>query len=204
MIMDKYIIKKVSSRKEFESLKLEELSVNTTPWGGYAPKTYGVLAHDDEKIYVHMRSDESPIRAEVSAHDGPVHTDSCMEFFFSPDPEKHDYFNMEINPKGMLKLHYGPGRHGRVNAVENPKDYAVVPQVCEDGWALTYEIPYSVIRRFSPSFEGTSGSVIKANLYKCGEMTEKPHLATCYMIDIVAYPKPDFHRPEYFREMIFE
>jgi len=206
--MSEYIIKKVGCRKCFADYTKNgenlPISVTTTPWGGYAPKVYAALAHDDENLYVCMRAYEFPFRAEVKEHDGMVHTDSCMEFFFSPNPEKPDYFNMEMNPLGMLKLHYGPGRKPRFKTVTDPSIFEVVPTSGDGWWQLEYKIPYSHIKASCPEFTGKSGSAIKMNMYKCGELTAQSHFVTCFPIDTNAYPKPDFHRPEYFQEVIFE
>lgn len=43
------------------------------------------------------------------------------------------------------------------------------------GWEITYQIPYSFIRRFFPTFEATPGKTIRANFYKCGDLTSRPH-----------------------------
>ncbi len=206
--MSSYIIRKVDSREDFvrsiENGEKLPIDISITPWGGYAPKVYAALAHDDSNLYVCMRAYEFPFRAEVKEHDGPVHTDSCLEFFFSPDPSKHDYFNMEMNPLGMLKLHFGPGRRPRFQTVTDPTIFEVKPSSGDSWWQLEYKIPYDHIIKSCPVFTGKSGSSIKMNMYKCGELTANSHFVTCFPIDSAIYPNPDFHRPEYFKEVVFE
>jgi hypothetical protein len=40
---------------------------------------------------------------------------------------------------------------------------------------------------------------ITGNFYKCGDETEYPHFG-CW--NLIASPVPDFHRPEYFGEIV--
>ena len=42
---------------------------------------------------------------------------------------------------------------------------------------------------------------IRANFYKCGDKTAHPHYLSWSPIDT---PKPDFHRPEFFGELILK
>ncbi len=39
------------------------------------------------------------------------------------------------------------------------------------------------------------------NVYKCGDALKTPHFVSLYPIET---PSPDFHRPEFFRELSFE
>ncbi|WP_414481477.1 carbohydrate-binding family 9-like protein [Caldicoprobacter sp.] len=43
------------------------------------------------------------------------------------------------------------------------------------------------------------GKRIKANFYKCGDKTKYPHWGCWNRIDT---PHPDFHRPEFFGDLI--
>lgn len=45
------------------------------------------------------------------------------------------------------------------------------------------------------------GMAIHANFYKCGEKTEYPHFGVWKH---PGTPKPDFHRPESFGEIVLE
>jgi hypothetical protein len=42
---------------------------------------------------------------------------------------------------------------------------------------------------------GNLPETIRANFYKCGDLTAHPHFLSWNPIDL---PKPDFHRPEFF------
>ena len=65
-------------------------------------------------------------------------------------------------------------------------------------WDLYYELPFSLIRLFFPDFapEGR----LRANFYKCGDLTKQEHYLSWNRVEC---EKPDFHRPEYFGELIF-
>jgi hypothetical protein len=68
-----------------------------------------------------------------------------------------------------------------------------------DGWVLTYRIPFGFIRRFFPDFKAEEGTRMRANAYKCGDSTVKPHYLAWNPIDL---PKPAFHCPQFFGELI--
>ena len=210
--MAAYIITKVESRAAFEALiagdGYRDLKVGCAPWGGsYLPKTYAKVCHDGSALHVCMRSYEKEIRTEVHEHEGKVHTDSCMEFFFSPCPEQGcEYFNMEMNPLGYFKFNYGSGRGSRIKTADDTQPYHVRTAIGEDAdgtyWQVVYSIPFDLILRFAPSFTGKAGEHLRGNFYKCGELTPCPHLLTWNPIDNQAYPNPDFHRPEYFGDLV--
>ena len=71
----------------------------------------------------------------------------------------------------------------------------------EGGWEVSYEVPYSFVRRFFPEFEVKSGKVIRANCFKCAEKTSRSHFITW---NPVRGGKLSFHRPDCFGEMEFE
>ena len=133
--------------------------------------------------------------------DCPVCEDSCMEFFFSPCPDDGRYFNLEINPNGSFFLGFGHGRGDLKRLHPEVSVFDIRTLRTPDGWETFYRIPLSFIREFYPDYAFTSGLRIRANCYKCGDMTEKPHYLSW---NTVSCETPDFHRPEDFGEMIFE
>ncbi len=158
------------------------------------------VCHDDENLYVSMRCYEKAPRATVTEHEGMVHLDSCMEFFFSPCPAlRPDYFNLEANPFGAIKFNYGAGRKDRIKTGKLPQ-FAAMDAVRTDAyWQLTCTIPFALIREYAPEFTGEAGSVIRANMYRCGEQAEEKSFVTLFPIGT---EKPDYHRPEFFDEMV--
>jgi len=208
-----YTIKRANNRAEAVALSAIEANrarVAVNPWEDVLPnqsnpETWACVSHSDDRFYVVMRAYETELRTEIKENWGRVCTDSCMEFFFSPCPElRMDYFNMEISASGSMYLNYGAGRGTRVHADENVPQYGVEVEITDSYWQIVYEIPYSVIRQNAPEFEGTSGDIIKANFYKCGDLAPYPHYLMWNPIDTKAFPNPDFHRPEGFKELVLE
>lgn len=73
--------------------------------------------------------------------------------------------------------------------------------LCPDVWEITYQIPYSFIRRFFPEFEAVPGKTIWANFYKCGDLTRNPHYLAWN--PITRKGECLFHTPEEFRLLQF-
>lgn len=159
------------------------------------------VCYDAEALYVRLTAREKDIRAEESGRIGVPSQDSCLEFFFSPIEGNPRYFNFEFNP--LLCMHIGFGTCRGDSARLLPKPSANInPSVTrtDDGWELTYQIPYSFINLFIPEFAPKEGSKMRGNFYKCGEATTVEHY---FAWNKVETQNPDFHRPEYFGELIF-
>lgn len=135
------------------------------------------IAYDDDALYVRLRAKEKDIRATYKDNHGMPCEDSCLEFFFSPDPKKDTYFNIEMNPNCAAYLGIGEDvRHlTRLDPADYGSPFEPVAERTDDGWMLTYKIPYSFIRKFFPDFAPKPGDILKANAYKCGDKTSKEH-----------------------------
>ena len=123
-----------------------------------------------------------------------------MEFFFSLTDDGR-YVNFEINPNACIELGFGPDRHERVRLCHKSEQETFRP-VCTrtpDGWAAEYRIPLSFLRILYPDFVLRSGVSFRANCYKCGDKTARPHFLAWNAVET---PTPDFHRPEFFGKMI--
>lgn len=65
-------------------------------------------------------------------------------------------------------------------------------------WEVELRIPLALIfREQQPIFPQT----LRANFYKCADKTKRPHFLSWQPIPL---PRPDFHRPEYFGEIVLE
>ena len=158
------------------------------------------LCYNANALCVYQRAWETDIRAEYSAPLSPVHEDSCMEFFFSPAGDER-YVNFEINPNACMELGFGPNRHERIRLCHKTERETFRP-VCTrtpDGWTAEYRIPLSFLRILYPEFSLRPGVSIRANCYKCGDKTARPHFLAWNAVET---PAPDFHRPDFFGEMI--
>ena len=198
--MKSYVISRINGAPDWKSLP--SLSVSEILWLPDAGiRMTQAICHDDENIFVHQRAVEESIRAELFGTDCPVCEDSCMEFFFSPCPDDGRYFNIETNPNGCFFSGFGHGREDLKRLYPAASVFDIRTQRTPDGWEVFYRIPLSFIREFYPDYAFTSGMKIRANCYKCGDKAAIPHYLGW---NHVSCETPDFHRPEFFGEMIFE
>lgn len=160
------------------------------------------ICYNREAIYVRQEAVEGTIRVECDGILDSVCQDSCMEFFFMPEGDDR-YLNFEWNLCGSLWLGIGRGRDDRVRLlVPNPvKRFDFRGGRTSAGWYLTYRIPRDFLALFYPSWELKPGQSLRANCYKCGDLTEKPHYLSWNPVNATA---PDFHRPEDFGKMVLE
>ena len=166
-------------------------------------KTTAQICYDDEALYVHMVSVEPNIRAEYTEPLSAVCQDSCMEFFFCPSPDDDRYVNFEINPNCCTHIGVGSCRADSVRIFPKKEDELLQKKAnrTADGWEVFYRIPVFFLRSLFPGYELIPGTVIRANCYKCGDLTEKEHYLSWNPVE---HPTPDFHRPCDFGAMILE
>ena len=200
-----YQIKRFDSRREEWWKDTQAAEIAHFPWGGMAEVDYRPAASaragtDGASLFVYMETDETNLRAQARgfAH---VHTDSCMEFFLSPDPASPQYLNFEFNPAGAMYLAIGTSRHDRTALPQDDYHdfFQIKTTVHDKGWNLEYCIPLAFLRRFFPSLELKSGLSMRGNFYKCGDETPRPHFGCWSPIDL---PQPDFHCPSFFGALI--
>lgn len=199
--MIEYTIARVQGAVNWDDVPVLPLACINWPQYSAAITVQAQLCYDDKALHVRMQAQEPEIRAVC---EGPLDMpceDSCLEFFFCPVESDPRYFNIEFNPKGCMYLGFGTSRYDSVRL--HPPVGTIVPKpvYVEGGWEISYCVPYDFIRLFVPEFKAVSGARIRANFYKCGDLTVKEHYITAFPIDI---PKPDYHRPEFFQSISFE
>ena len=160
------------------------------------------ICYDLEALYVRLAAKEANIRAEYTGLlDAPCE-DSCLEFFFSPMEGDPRYFNIEFNPNCCMYLGIGSSIQDLVRLIpEEGNPFSPKASRTSDGWEISYRIPFSFIRRFFPDFSPASGKTIRANFYKCGDLTAVEHYFSWNAItgDVLS-----FHRPCDFGLLTFE
>lgn len=159
------------------------------------------ICYDDDAIYVRQQAFEEDVRAENNGPLAEVSEDSCLEFFFAPRNGDIRYMNFEFNPNGSMYLGIGPNLPELVRLI--PENLTIHPKTTrtEDGWILEYCIPHSYVRKFFPEWAPVSGLSVRANCFKCGDLTKQPHYLSW---NFVSNPTPLFHCPECFGIMHFE
>lgn len=161
----------------------------------YAPEVSFAIAHTSSVLFLKFYVIEQDASAVCHDANGPVWEDSCVEFFVK-HPGSEYYFNFETNCLGTPLV----GRRKSRNDCSHftSEELSAITRRIEllsDGrWSLEMEIPFSSLGLDS------CPERLRANFYKCGDKTAVPHFLSWSPIDT---PKPDFHRPEFFGELIF-
>lgn len=159
---------------------------------------WAVCGWNSKGINVLMYAYENPILANARGWEGSPCKDSCLEFFFIPFPEKDSrYLNVEVNPVCAVCSATGEGRHNRVRITEHVNGMVINTKVHPDVWAVSYNIPMEHIKALYGDVL-SEGCAMKGNFYTCSEDIH-PHFATW---NYVVAPKPDFHRPECFGDIV--
>ena len=197
--MKEYVILKVNSIPDWNAVPV--LAVDTILWEpDCGIRMTQQLCYDETALYVRQRAWEANIRAEYSAPLSPVHEDSCMEFFFAFGADGC-YFNFEINPNACLELGFGLDRKNRVRLCHKAEleTFRLRCVRTTDGWVAEYRLPLDFFRLFYPALRFVPGVRFRGNCYKCGDRTEHPHYLAWNPVNTLS---PDFHRPEFWGEMI--
>ena len=175
--------------------------IDAYAWGGdYRPEARAYLAWDDVGLRALLCAREAETSARVTAFNGDVWTDSCLEFFFRPFADDPRYVNIEVNAAGAALIGFGAGREDRRRLETCPPGMGFSASRHDGGWwAVAYTVPFALIERLYGRI-WTPGETFRGNFYCCDE-TLHPHFGSW---SPVCTPAPDFHRPECFGELAFE
>jgi len=172
---------------------------------GYRPLTTVCIARSNTALFLAYQVHGNCLRAVNTKDNQPVHEDSCVEFFVK-HPDSDDYYNFEFNCIGTCKA----ARHhkGRENAVDfDPEQLTQIKRWSSLGkrafnelsglfnWDLCVSIPFSLMALTPENLPER----LMGNFYKCADATEQPHYVSWSPIQT---EKPDFHRPEFFGELL--
>lgn len=200
--MKSYILKKNSGVPHWENIPALEINV---PYLERADiQAWARLCWDDSGIHVNLQAREANIRCQETGPLPVICEDSCLEFFIRPT-QAMSYFNFEWNPACGLWLGHGWNAKQLIRlAVTEEKDDLFHPQSykTDDGWGITFHIPFAFIRHFFPDFKAYEGLEFHGNCYKCGDCTVQPHFLSWNPIDLDKQGQLSFHAPEYFGRMI--
>ena len=138
-----------------------------------------------------------------------------MEFFVEPKRDA-GYFNLEMNCGGAFlcwhiidptrtpeifktftRLSFEIAREVRV---QTSLPRTVDPEITEPvTWTLQFFIPFALFENFLGRLANVAGQTWRANFYKCGDETSRPHWASWSPVD-----EFNFHLPSCFGEIQFE
>lgn len=173
----------------------------------YRPLTTFTIAHSGTHIYIDFFVRCNYLRAVNSENNGPVHQDSCVEFFVAPEG-RQPYYNFEFNCIGTIHAARRMDRHTftpltdeQLNRVRRLASCGTKPFEELEGmfsWNLMVAIPIDLM---GLKYEKGKPLSLHANFYKCADSTAAPHFLSWAPIDT---PEPDFHRPEFFGTIVLE
>ena len=197
-----------SIAKRLESISAEPIScINWKDLHPSAPEVSFKMAHDGANLFLQYFVKEDEILAKTVEDNGPVWTDSCVEFFisFGNSPQ---YYNLELSCIGTALLGY---RENKENAIHAPASVMASIKRCstlgdkpfdskkgEFKWSLIVVVPASAFWQSDiSSFDEISA---RTNAYKCGDNLSVPHFLSWMPIGT---PAPDFHVPQFFTDLTF-
>lgn len=170
----------------------------------YVPDCNGSVARTKTHLAVMYHVRGLDLRATEMEDNGHSWEDSCCEFFVS-DPFDGTYYNFELTCAGSLLGAKGSGRSNRefrdptlLKRVIRHSSLERKPMVVNGqifGWTVAMLIPFDLIG-IDPDNLPVS---VRGNFYKCGDLTAHPHFLSWNPVGV---PKPDFHRPDFFGEII--
>lgn len=188
-----------------------ELLINNVNWPQAFPEKPEVrveVSNNHDWLFLHYYVRGEQLRAVTTEDQGPVWEDSCVEFFCQVPGDDH-YYNFECNCIGAMVASRRLSRSEDVQKLP-PEEMAAIRRRCSfpreaieerDGlfeWEVELQIPLRLIfRDRRPVFP----QVLRANFYKCGDKTKRPHFLSWQPIPL---PQPDFHCPQFFGELVLE
>ena len=190
---------------EIEALQLEEVNWKGFP---YKPHVSVQIAYNENELFLRYKVNEQAVKAEITESNGPVWTDSCVEFFLSPEGND-EYYNLEMTcigttlfgfrKKGEPAIHATKEQISTIRRISSLGDLPFSEEKMETHWNMTIAIPWEVF--FNHDIKPLQGKKMRGNFYKCGDEMTVPHFVAWTRIKT---DKPSFHVPEYFGGLEFE
>lgn len=191
--------------QEVKPLKLETVNWEQFP---YLPEVNCRIAYNENELFLHYQVDEQSVKAEITESNGRVWTDSCVEFFLSPEGNTA-YYNIEMNCIGTILFGFREKGESSIHATdEQISDIRIITSLGNrpfaerkqpTKWEITVAIPWKVF--FNHELTFVKGSKMRGNFYKCGDGLSVPHFVSWTKINT---PNPSFHAPECFGGLEFD
>jgi len=191
-------------------LEIEPLKIETINWEAfpYLPEVSVQIAYNDDELFLQYKVSEQSVKAVVNESNGRVWTDSCVEFFLSPEGNDF-YYNLEMNcigtallgfrKKGEPTTHASADQIATIRRISSLGNIPFAEQKKQTEWQITVAVPWTVF--FRHNLKPASGTKMRGNFYKCGDELSVPHFVSWTKIKT---DKPAFHMPEFFGGLEFE
>lgn len=202
--LDSFTLEEVS---EYMEQNYAKNSIDCRNWVDkypYQPVTTFAAAYSSKYIYIDYFVRGNYLKAVNYIDNSPVNQDSCVEFFVKKADDEL-YYNFEFNcigtahcKKRIRREDSTPLSQEELSSIKRFSSCGTRPFEEMEGlfaWNLIVAIPLSIIKinvKCTPIY-------LKGNFYKCGDKTSMPHYLSWSQIDT---PNPDFHRPEFFGDII--
>lgn len=190
---------------EIKPLLLEMVNWEEFP---YLPKVSVQIAYNENELFLRYQVQEQTVKAAITEPNGKVWTDSCVEFFLSPDGND-EYYNLEVNcigtvllgfrKKGLYASHATEEQTDSIRRISSLGNLPFTEIKKETQWQITIAIPWETF--FNHSLKPVKGKKMRGNFYKCGDDLSVPHFVSWTKINT---PEPSFHVPEFFGGLVFE
>jgi len=194
-----------------ETLDLEilPLPIEMINWEEFPDKPLVTvqIAYNEKELFLRYQVVEQTVKAVVTENNGSVWTDSCVEFFLSPEGND-EYYNLEVNcigtvllgfrKKGLYASHATEDQINTIRRISSLGDAPFAERKEETQWQITIAIPWEVF--FNHALQPVKGKKMRGNFYKCGDDLSVPHFVSWTKIDT---PEPSFHQPEFFGGLEF-
>lgn len=184
---------------------------------GPQPVTEVRALYDDDALYLQYDVEDDTIVSEVTNLHGPVHTDSCVEFFATPSPgENACYCNFEANPCGCFKMAWmepgwsvrGVGREflpaeraDRVAVVTSEPGETRASTGDDERWWLAVRFPFDVLSELTGlSLAPSSGDRWRGNFHRTGVESLSQEASW----NPIGTEDKQFHSPGQFGWLVFE
>ena len=176
----------------------------------YAPCAQFRIAHTNDSFLIEYTAKDETVRARNANDNGDVWTDSCMEFFLSPQLGDGTYYNLECNCIGtvllgvrgenVMKSHAGSEVLGGIKRWSSLGHVPFEEFAINQPWHVALTVPFSSFWHHDIGTMLAEGhNRLRANFYKCGDALKKPHFLSWAPIK---NDTPNFHLPEFFGEIV--
>lgn len=186
-------------------LKIEQVNWEEFP---YLPEVSVQIAWNEHELFLQYKVKEQSVKAEITTNNGRVWTDSCVEFFLSPEGND-EYYNLEMNCIGTALLGFrkkgNPTEHASDELIDSIRRISSLgnspfPERKElTEWQITAAISWEIF--FKHRIRNASEMKMRGNFYKCGDELSVPHFVSWTRIKT---EKPSFHEPAFFGGLEFE
>lgn len=196
-----YTIKTVD--ENFSWNDIEKAPIDIFCWRyDYKPKTFAQLVFvEGKELVAKLTCYETDPETRCTKFGEDVYKDSCLEFFAAFNLDTPDiYVNCEMNSAGAALMSIGTNDGD--TRVSVPEILGHIPEfhgeVFDDHWCAEVRLTVEDIKKMF-NVEIKKGFKFKGNFFKCGDETKYEHYGMwCRSVAVI----PQFHRPQYFGDLI--